>query len=100
MWQDYVMMATSAAFSYALVPQVIDGFRQKRGVMTVQTAGITGVGLLILSACGLTLGLWLSSVVWSITGALWLLLLWQRVHYGAGESRPAPRRGRNLLEES
>jgi len=87
------MMGASLAFSYALVPQVLHGFRTRSCGVSAQTSAITTAGLCVLAVCGATLGLWFSASVWTLTAALWATLLVQRIRYGDdnGQARPAGR---------
>ena len=81
MSQDYIMSMASVLMSYALVPQVVWGFRHRDGGGPVQTALLTTIGLATMSVCGFTLGLYWSAGVWTITTALWACVLWQRIRY-------------------
>ena len=49
--RDIILTVCSAAFGYALVPQVIYGFRGKVGAVTIQTSVVTG-GALFGSSSG------------------------------------------------
>jgi hypothetical protein len=80
-WQDIVIAICALLFGYALIPQVVQGFRKKKGVMTLQTAVITTAGLYILAVCFLTLEMYFSMAMNFLTGTLWLLLLIQRAIY-------------------
>lgn len=81
LWQDYVIAICSVMFSYALVPQVVRGFRERRGTIVMQTALITTIGMYIMTVMFFTLGLYFSMVVSCITGTLWLLLFLQKAIY-------------------
>ena len=39
--RDIILTVCSVAFGYALVPQVIYGFREKVGAVTIQTSAVT-----------------------------------------------------------
>jgi len=81
MWQDIVLTICMIAFSYALVPQVIDGFRKKKGTINLQTSLITSLGMLVLTITYTTLDLYFSVIVSSITTVLWFTLLVQKIVY-------------------
>lgn len=82
MWQDTIILACMLAFSYALVPQVMQGFREKKALVNRQTSLITSAGMYVLAAVYLTLNLYLSAAIGLFTGSLWAVLLWQGVRYG------------------
>jgi len=79
--QDYVITLCLIAFSYALLPQVYQGFKQKKGFINLQTSGITFVGMYAVAAVYLTLGLTFSTVIAFITGTIWFILFVQRIIY-------------------
>lgn len=79
--QDIVLTVCGLFLGYALIPQVVRGFKYKIGVMDVQTAVITTTALFIMSITFATLGLWFTSIGNSVTTSLWFLLLVQRIIY-------------------
>ena len=84
MIQDYIIALAGVALSYALVPQVRQGFRTRSCDIHPHTSATTAAGLFVMAGAGFTLGLFFSTVVWTITGVLWVVLLWQRLRYGSG----------------
>ncbi len=80
-WQDIVITTCMIAFSYALVPQVITGFKQKKKLISTQTASITSIGLFILSLVCLSLNLIFSAIIVLINATLWTTLLIQGILY-------------------
>lgn len=82
MWQDYVIGAMTIMFGIALVPQVIQGFVQRKGVILISTGLPTFLGLYVLALTFATLELYFSMVMNLVTGTLWLLLLVQTIFYG------------------
>jgi len=70
MWQDITITIILIAFAYALVPQVIRGFKLKRKLVSAQTSLITFLGMYALSYIYLTLNLNLSVIISLITGTL------------------------------
>lgn len=81
MWQDYVITIAIIAFSYALVPQIYQGFKKKRGYINLQTSGITTIGMYALTYAYFTLGLYFSTIMVFINGTLWLILFIQKLIY-------------------
>ncbi len=80
--RDIILTVCSAAFAYALVPQVMHGFREKVGGVTIQTAIITGAALFAVAGVYLSLRLWFAATACAVTGSLWVVLLAQRLAYG------------------
>ena len=80
-WQDIVISIVVVLFSYALIPQIVYGFKNKKPTITFQTAIITSLGMYIIAITYLTIDLIFSTIMCLITGTLWLLLLIQRVIY-------------------
>lgn len=80
-WQDLVITATNIVFSVSLVPQVIHGFKEKKGTITLQTSIPTFIGLFVISITFLTLSLYFSAGMSFITGGLWFMLFIQRLKY-------------------
>ncbi|MBU2104513.1 MAG: hypothetical protein KKF67_01920, partial [Nanoarchaeota archaeon] len=74
MWQDIAITICIVAFSYALIPQIYKGFREKKGLISLQTSFITFTGLYLLSLVYFTLKLYFSTIISIITGTLWLIL--------------------------
>lgn len=83
--RDIVLTVCSVALGYALIPQVIYGFREKLGTVTTQTAVITSVGLFTIAGVYVSLTLWFAATACGITGILWVVLLGQRLYYGMPE---------------
>jgi len=81
MWQDYIITITIIAFSYALIPQVYQGFKKKRGYINLQTSGITALGMFTLTYVYLTLNLNFSSLISFINALLWSILFIQKLIY-------------------
>jgi hypothetical protein len=81
-WQDIVIFVANLMFSYALLPQVIQGFKTKKGLLNLQTSLITTSGLYLSSIAFFSLNLLFSGIIASINATLWLILLIQRIIYG------------------
>jgi len=80
-WQDVVITIANIIFSLALIPQVIEGFKGRKGFVTLITSGPTFIGLYSISIAFYTLLLFLSSITAFIAGTLWLTLFIQRLIY-------------------
>jgi len=80
--RDLILTVCTVAFGYALIPQVIYGFRAKLETVTAQTSVITGLGLYAIAGVYFSLSLWFAAFACTVTGTLWMVLLLQRVMYG------------------
>jgi len=81
MWQDLVITISTLLLGYALIPQVVDGFKKRKGTVTIQTSLITALGLYTIAICLFTLGLYFSFIMNLFTGTLWAVLLIQKIIY-------------------
>jgi hypothetical protein len=81
MWQDIVIAVASIFLSYAIIPQILYGFKKKKKTVTCQTALITVIGVYAIAFSFFTLQLYFSAIMNSITGTLWLILFIQSVIY-------------------
>lgn len=70
MWQDIVISISIILLSYALIPQVIQGFKKRKCDINIQTSAITAAGLYILAVCFWTLNLYFSFAMDLVTGTL------------------------------
>ena len=80
-WQDIAMTIANSAFAVCLIPQVYNGFREKRGFITLATSGPTFIGLFAISMSLYSLNLIFSAVTAALAGTLWLILFIQRIIY-------------------
>jgi len=69
------------AFSYALIPQIIKGFKNKKSLIALQTALINSAGMLIVGITYITLNLYFSATMSIIGGTLWGILFFQNKIY-------------------
>jgi len=81
-WQDVLITIASIIFSVALIPQIVEGFKKRKGLITHATSIPTFIGLYLISFAFYTLSLYLSSIMAVIAGSLWLILFVQRLAYG------------------
>lgn len=68
-------------FSYALIPQVLKGFKERKGHIAFQTALLTTIGLYASCIAFISLNLIFSGIICAINGTLWLTLLIQKIIY-------------------
>ncbi len=80
-WQDLVITLANILFSVSLIPQVLKGFKDKKGHIVLAASIPTVIGLYAMSFTFFTLNLFFSSVVSFISGSLWLTLLSQKILY-------------------
>jgi len=80
-WQDIVITIIIISFSYALIPQIYKGFKEKRGLINLQTSMITGFGMYLISMIYFTLNLYFSAIIGIITGMFWTILFLQKLIY-------------------
>ncbi len=80
-WQDVVITIIIILFGYALIPQIIQGFRDKKQGINVQTSFIPFAGMYVMTPIYLTLDLTFSAITVFITGTLWLTILLQKLKY-------------------
>jgi len=80
-WQDITITVIMIAFSYALIPQIIKGFKNKKSLIALQTALINSAGMIIVGITYITLNLYFSATMSIIGGTLWAILLIQSKIY-------------------
>ena len=80
-WQDIVITVTLIVFSYALLPQIYQGFKHKKGFVNLQTSAITALGTYVLGFVYFTLKLYFSAFMVFIIGTLWAILFFQKITY-------------------
>lgn len=80
-WHDTIITICIIFFSYALVPQIYQGFKQKKGFINLQTSLITFIGMYVLAFTYFKLDLIFSTIMAMIAGTLWLILFIQKINY-------------------
>jgi hypothetical protein len=83
-WQDIVISGANIVFAYSLFYQVLHGFRNKKGTLTLMASGLTALGLYAMAVPFFTLELYFSALFAAVNGTLWLALFAQRMVYGKG----------------
>ena len=81
MIQDYILGIVGWVFLFALIPQIIKGFKVKRGLVTIPTSLLTGIGMLVISIAHFTLNLWFTAISEFSLAIAWFILLYQTVKY-------------------
>lgn len=66
---------------YALVPQVLHGFKIKKSLIKIQTSAITCLAVYAMAAAFFSLKLYFSAIMDFIIGTLWLILFLQNIIY-------------------
>lgn len=79
--QDLIIGLMGTVLSLSLVPQVIKGFKEKKGYISKKTSIPTIIGLVVIAICHLTLGLWLAFMIELLTAVFWVGLLFQEIKY-------------------
>ena len=80
-WQDIVITLANLVLGYALVPQVYQGFKNKKGYLNLQTATLSSLGLYVMTFAFFTLKLYLSASVTLVIAILWTILFFQKLIY-------------------
>lgn len=81
LWQDWVLSAANIVFFVSLLPQVYQGFREKKGFVSLSTAGPTFICLYAMAITFFTLSLRFASIIAFSTGVLWMLIFIQGLLY-------------------
>ena len=80
-WQDIVIAIANVLFGYSLAYQVMKGFKDKQGYLTLQASFLTTIGLYALAFSFFTLGLIVSTIIATFNGTMWLILFIQSLMY-------------------
>ncbi len=75
------MMVVNIVLGYALIPQVIKGFKDKKEHIALQTGILTSGGLFAMSFAMWSLDLHLTSGMVFFNALLWATLLFQSLKY-------------------
>ena len=81
MWQDILISTMNVVFAWALVPQIYKSYQQKRSGVSLLTSSQTVGALWVIAICYVTLGLYFSAILISISGLLWFVIMVQRLYY-------------------
>tara|TARA_Y100000310_G_scaffold105782_1_gene104321 strand:- start:568 stop:822 length:255 start_codon:yes stop_codon:yes gene_type:complete len=78
-WPDIVLTIANLIFTYALFPQVYQGFKTRKGAIVLQTGILTSLGLFASCIAFFSLGLIFSGTICNINAILWVILTIQRL---------------------
>ncbi len=81
MWQDLVVGIVSFVFAYAMLPQIIYGFKKKRGVITYQFSVLNMICMVALIIAYYSLGLVFATAISVIIMIGWTILFIQKLIY-------------------
>ena len=76
-WQDIVIMIVCYGFGFALIPSIRSASKP-----ALWTSFLTGLGLVVIAVCFVTLGLWLSFISEVFAATMWFILYVQKVRGG------------------
>ena len=80
-WQDITITIVNIVFAYALIPQVLQGFKNKKAYINFQTGLLNALGMYAMAIAFFSLGLLFSGIIGTFNATMWLLLFIQRVIY-------------------
>jgi len=81
MWQDILITIVNIIFGYALIPQVIKGFKDKKPHIAFQTGLLNTIGMYIMAFAFFSLNLTFSWIIGFFNATMWLILFIQRIVY-------------------
>lgn len=71
-WQDYIISIVGFSFGIMLIPMVRDSLVGR--TVNIYSAGLTTLGLYVISCCFFTLDLWISTISNLFSGSVWFIL--------------------------
>ena len=80
-WQDIIITVVNLIFAYALIPQVYQGFRNKKAYINIQTGFLNTGGMYAMAFAFFSLGLTFSWIIGAFNATMWLLLFIQGMIY-------------------
>tara|TARA_Y100000310_G_scaffold316947_1_gene369257 strand:- start:10899 stop:11162 length:264 start_codon:yes stop_codon:yes gene_type:complete len=80
-WQDIIVSLTNLIFIYAMLPQIIYGFKTKKGLISIQFSGLNILAMIGLIFVYASFDLPFSIILTIILIILWIILLFQRLKY-------------------
>jgi hypothetical protein len=81
-WQDIVASIASVIFIYAMMPQIIYGFKTRKGLIALQFSVINIIAMTGLVVVYFSLELYAAFVMNVVLIILWIILVFQRLEYG------------------
>ena len=85
-WQDITITFVNFIFAYALIPQVLQGFKDKKAYINFQTGLLNTMGMYAMVAAFFSLGLVFSGSIGTFNATMWLLLFIQTLIYKKDKS--------------
>jgi len=86
-WQDVVVGIVNIIFIYAMLPQIIYGFRTKVGLISIQFSVLNILAMIGLLLVYISFSLYVSVVLTVVLIVLWAVLLYQRLSYGKAKNQ-------------
>lgn len=80
-WQDFLIFSANFIFAYSLLHQVLHGFKEKKGYLTLSTASLSALGLYTIGFALFTLQLYFSALMTILNAVLWSILFAQSIFY-------------------
>jgi len=81
-WQDIVASLAAVLFVYSLMPQIIYGFKTRKGLIALQFSIINIIAMIGLVIVYYSFGLYFAFGLNILLIFLWLILVFQRLKYG------------------
>jgi len=80
-WQDIALMIVNAVFAIALVPQILEGYRKKLGLIRLEASIPTALGMLVITIAYFSMNLILATIFALVLMILWTIIVVQRLVY-------------------
>ena len=81
-WQDVVVGIVNVLFMYAMIPQLVYGFKTRKGLISVQFSLLNILAMLLLLLVYVSFGLYISVALTVVLIVMWIILFLQRISYG------------------
>ncbi|MFH1325649.1 MAG: hypothetical protein ABIH49_02685 [archaeon] len=81
-WQDVIVSLASVIFVYSMFPQIVYGFKTKKGLISIQFSLLNIIAMIGLIIVYVSFELFLSAAINMLITSLWGVLLIQRIKYG------------------
>lgn len=81
-WQDIVLSLAECALLVSIIPQIVLGFKKKKGYITYATSINSTLCLLAVGVSMFTLSLYVTSLVAFLNAFAWSLFIVQRMRWG------------------
>lgn len=81
-WQDTIASLAAVLFVYSILPQIIYGFKIKKGLIALQFSIINIIAMIGLVIVYFSLELYFAFILNILLIILWIILVFQRLIYG------------------